>query len=281
MKFFSKPYDLFNDRKIKIIYSAGGSLFILFFLWLFGPFGIALFNDTVKLKLLSTICLAGCVVLMIHIYLLQNIIIKKHTIGTTIVWLVWMTLMVGVSNFIIYMTYFNHGRFIWRGLPIMLFQTFLVGILPVLFITFLYHTYFLKKKIKLINQINSNLTNYKGVGSASQLTLTAQNLREVLTIDSNSLLYITSADNYAEIHWLDKGQMRKTLLRTTLTGIEKEISNQCRHIERCHHSYIVNMNQIKSISGNSGGYRITLHSIESPIPISRKYNDRFLKRIKP
>jgi hypothetical protein len=280
INYFSKPYDLLNDNRIKIIYSIGGSLFILFFLWAFGPFGIALFKDIDKIKFLSLICLAGAIILIIHLYLLQNIIIKKHTIGTTIIWLSWMTLIVGVNNFIIYMIFFNHGHLIWKGLPTMLFQTFLVGLLPVLFIIVLYNAYFLKKKIRLINQINTDLSTYKSkISDKSYLTLTAKNLGEVLTVDSNSLLYIASADNYVEINWLDRGRVRKTLLRKTLKEIEKEVKNQCQHIERCHNSYIVNINKIKTISGNTGGYRIIFNNIDFPIPISRKYKKHFFKQL--
>ncbi|HVO73264.1 MAG TPA: LytTR family DNA-binding domain-containing protein [Ignavibacteriaceae bacterium] len=279
--YFSKPYALLDDNRIKIIYSIGGSLFILFFLWAFGPFGIALFKDIDKLKFLSLICLSGAVILIIHLYLLQNIIIKKHTIRTTIIWLSWMTLIVGLSNFIIYMAYFENGRLNWKGFPTILFQTFLVGLLPVLFITVLYNSYILKKNIKTINQINADLSIYQAaVSDKSYLTLSAKNLREVITVDLNSLLYIASADNYVEIHWLDKGHVQKTLLRKTLKEIEKEVKNQFQHIERCHNSYIVNINKIKSIIGNSGGYRIVLNAIESPIPVSRKYQSSFFKRLK-
>jgi DNA-binding LytR/AlgR family response regulator len=122
------------------------------------------------------------------------------------------------------------------------------------------------------------LTKYQSIIHAkSELTLTSVNFREVVALDSDSLLYITSADNYVELYWLENGQTKKILLRKTLTEVEKEIKKQFHHIERCHNSYIVNINQIKTISGNSGGYRIFLNNIDSTIPISRKYKDNFLK----
>jgi hypothetical protein len=276
--YLSKPYDLLNDNRIKFIYSIGMPLFIMFFLWSFGPFGIAFFQDIVKLKLLSSICIAGAIILIAHVYLLQNIIIKKHSVWTTVIWLTWMVFVVGLSNFVIYFVQFNNGHLLWKYLPKMLFQTFLVGLLPILFIIILYNTYYLKKKIRAINQINSNLTSYQSIiPPKSYLTLTSTNLREAVTFDSNSLLYITSADNYVELYWLENEQIKKIFLRKTLAEIEKEIKRKWQHIERCHNSYIVNINQIKSISGNSGGYKILLNSIDFPIPVSRKYKDIFLR----
>lgn len=275
---FSKPYDLINDNHIKFIFSIGMPLFIMFFLWTFGPFGIALFQDIVKLKLLSSINIAGAIIIIIHIYILQDIIIKNHTIGTTVIWFIWITFLIGLSNFIIYMAFFNNFHLIWKGLPYMLYQTFLIGMLPILFIIILYNIYYLKKKIRVINQINSNLIKYQSIIPAnSELTLTSANLREVVTLDSDSLLFITSADNYVELYWLENRRVKKILLRKTLTEVEKEIKKQFQHIERCHNSFIVNINQIKAISGNSGGYRIILNNIDSAIPISRKYKGNILK----
>lgn len=275
--YFNKPYDLLKNKRIKIIYSVGGPVFILLFLFIFGPFGIVLFSDIIKLYLLSSICLAGAVILIVHIYVLQNFLIKKYTVGKTVVWLAWMNFVIGLSNFIIYEMFFNKGDLNWNGLPSMLFQTYLIGLLPILFIIVLYNSYFLKKKIKLVNQINMDLSQIKNeTFDEFDLTLTSKNMRGIITVDSNSVLYITSADNYVEIHCMVKDQVKKSYLRNTLTEIEKEIKKHCNHFERCHNSFIINVNQIKTVSGNSGGYNIMLNNINIPIPISRKYANRFI-----
>ncbi len=273
---FNKPYDLLKNKRIKIIYSVGCPVFILLFLFIFGPFGIVLFSDIMKLKLLTSICLSGAVILIVHIYGIQNFLIKKYTIGKTVVWLAWMNFVIGLSNFIIYEMFFNKGDLNWNGLPSMLFQTYLIGLLPILFIIVLYNNYFLKKKIKLVNQINMDLSQIKNeTYDEFNLTLTSKNMREIITVDSNSVLYITSTDNYVEIHCLAKDQVKKSYLRNTLTEIEKEIKKQYNYFERCHNSFIINVNQIKTVSGNSGGYNIILNNNIS-IPISRKYANRFI-----
>ena len=263
---------------MKFIFAIGGSLFVLFFLWSFGPFGIVFFSNNVKLKLLTTICISGAIILIIHVYLLQKILFKKFTIGSTIIWFAWMTLMICISNFIIWGVMMNNSHMVWKYWYRALYQTYMVGLLPIIFIVILYNNYFLKKKIKFTNQINADLSKYQSeILGKFDITLTSINLREVLTIDSNSLLYIVSSDNYVEIHWLENGQARKSLLRKTLAETEKDIKRQCRNVERCHNSYIVNINQIKNISGNSGGYSIILNNIDFAIPVSRKYKNSFFK----
>jgi hypothetical protein len=228
---------------------------------------------------LTVISIAGAVIIAIHVYLLQNLIIKNYTIGSTAIWLVWITLLISLSNFFIYEFYFKSSHLHWNDLPFMLYQTFLIGLLPYLFVFILYNTYYLKNRIKVINQINTSLTSYKSNIKTPEvlLTLTSFNLREVVTIGSNALLYIVSSDNYVELNWFEEGRIKKSMLRNTLADTEKEIKKQVSHIQRCHNSYIVNINQIKTVSGNSGGYRITLNNTDYTIPISRKYKDGLLK----
>lgn len=269
------------DNRIKFILSIGLPLFILFFLWTFGPFGLILFQDLVRFRLLFVITIVGALIIIAHIYFLQSILIKNYTVGATLVWILWITFLVGVSNFIIHELFFNIPDFRWNGLPFMLYQTFLIALLPYLFIIILYNTYYLRNKIRTINRINVELTDFQSnKHTTALLTLTSAHMRDVFTIDSDALLCIISADNYVEINWLENEQTKKILLRNTLTGIEKEIKKQATHIQRCHNSYIVNLNQIKTISGNTGGYRIILNKTDIEIPISRKYKSRFFELLR-
>ena len=82
-----------------------------------------------------------------------------------------------------------------------------------------------------------------------------------------------------EIHLLEGKQVKKYLIRKTLKEIELELKIKYNHFVRCHNSYIVNIYQIKAITGNSGGYKILLNNIDNPVPISRKYKNSFLELI--
>lgn len=280
--FYRKPYDLLNDIRVKFIYSIGDVLFIMIFLWLFGPFGLALIPESVKVKLIFWYCIVCSGIIIIHVYLLQDIIIKKYTVATTVLWLAWIVAVCGLGNFIVWEVIMDNGHLHWNFLPKLMMQTYLVALLSTTFKIILYEKYYLKKRIRIINQVNSDLIMHQSKGAGkTNITLTSEKLNEVATFDSDSLLYITSADNYVEINRLVNGQVQRFLLRKTLTEIEKEVKSQCRHFERCHNSFIVNINQIKSISGNSGGYRIFLNGNFPPIPVSRKYKDTFFKVLKP
>ena len=78
-----------------------------------------------------------------------------------------------------------------------------------------------------------------------------------------------SADNYVSIHYRENDKVQKKLLRSTLTRLEDQIT--IPSIFRCHRSYMVNLNQIKQVEGNSRGLQLDLLDIPQKIPVSRKY----------
>ncbi|HUI28720.1 MAG TPA: LytTR family DNA-binding domain-containing protein [Candidatus Acidoferrales bacterium] len=273
--FFYRPYDFLKDRRVKALLSFGTTAFAGVFLWFFGPFGLILYPAAVQSELILYYCTFGLIISVANFYLLQNILIKNHVVGTTILWLVWNMLVIGLSNFFVFEIVVGKGVFHWRGLHIMELQTLLVGSLPVLFTVVLYNSYYLKKRIRIINQINSDLSRFKSEGAYvnGALTLSSSSLSEVITVDSQSLLYLASADNYVEVYRIENGQMRHSLLRNTLSEAEKQLVRQSPAVRRCHNSYIVNLNRVKTVSGNEAGYKIMLEGVDSMIPVSRKYKD--------
>ncbi len=271
--YLSTPSDFLKDSRVKLLLSLGTTLFAGLFLWFFGPFGLAIYHADVKAELIFFYCVFGYAIFVLHLYLLQKLVIRKYTIGATILWLIWICLVIGLSNFLIFEIIVGKGEFLWRGLHIMEFQTLLIGALPISFTVMFYNSYLLKKRIRLINQINSDISKFRNQETFQNglLTLSSSNMKEFLTVDPGSLLYLASADNYVEVCRLENGEIKRSLLRNTLSEAGKELVKQFESARRCHNSFIVNLNRIKSIEGNEAGYRIILDGTDSVIPISRKY----------
>ncbi|MDR3340948.1 MAG: LytTR family transcriptional regulator [Candidatus Symbiothrix sp.] len=94
-----------------------------------------------------------------------------------------------------------------------------------------------------------------------------------LSIQRNSLLYIESADNYVIIWYLHKGSAKKFILRSTLKALEEQWPDA--HILRCHRSFLVNFEQIKTICREKDGIYLDLGVEEIPaIPISKTYSEK-------
>ena len=139
----------------------------------------------------------------------------------------------------------------------------------------------MKKQIKVTSQINKTISDKNVTGNSSEkITISASNQRENITLDLSDLLCITSADNYIDVYYLESKVLKHNLLRNTLNNIEKQIAKNTQSIKRCHKSFIVNVDLVKSISGNATGYKIELEGVEFLIPISRKYKDDIFKYLK-
>jgi len=63
--------------------------------------------------------------------------------------------------------------------------------------------------------------------------------------------------------------LSKQTFRSTLSKLADELL--VYNIVRCHRSYLVNINAIKSVSGNAQGLKLQLKNTEQIIPVSRKY----------
>ncbi|OJJ22090.1 hypothetical protein BKI52_08610 [marine bacterium AO1-C] len=113
---------------------------------------------------------------------------------------------------------------------------------------------------------------------ASSLTLFTKT-KERFTLDPQYLAYIESQGNYSKIYWFDQKILKNVLLRVPLSGLEKQLSNLA-YIRRCHKSYIININEPLTISGNTKGYFFESNYFPIRIPISRSKANWFINEFK-
>lgn len=97
-----------------------------------------------------------------------------------------------------------------------------------------------------------------------------------LSVDSESLIYIEAADNYTCLHYLNKGALRKTMIRNSLKRIGEQLSES--NVRRCHRSYMVNLDQVKIIRRSKEGVYLEMGIEGVPdIPISKTYSNDILQ----
>ncbi|MFK8164823.1 MAG: LytTR family DNA-binding domain-containing protein [Lewinella sp.] len=78
--------------------------------------------------------------------------------------------------------------------------------------------------------------------TSNQVILRGENKLDVLQLSLEELLYIETARNYVEVHYLQEGTAHKKLLRTTL----KKVAVGHPELLRVHRSYLVNPSHITS-----------------------------------
>lgn len=103
----------------------------------------------------------------------------------------------------------------------------------------------------------------------------SENKNESFSLPLSRVYFIKCEDNYAAIYYSvpDSEYLEKRLVRTSLKNLSKRIIN--KHILRCHRSFMVNLNQIRSIRGPKKNLRLSFRKSDHIIPISRKYSPDF------
>ena len=110
----------------------------------------------------------------------------------------------------------------------------------------------------------------------SYITLYDDHNEMRLSVKREDLIMIESADNYICVWYLNNEQIKKTMIRNTMKRVAGQLSN-CS-IQRCHRSYMINMDRVKVLRRDKDGVFIEF-GIEGvfDVPISKTYIDNITK----
>jgi DNA-binding LytR/AlgR family response regulator len=98
-----------------------------------------------------------------------------------------------------------------------------------------------------------------------------------LSVRSDQIFWVESADNYIKVHYLDKGKIASFMIRNTLKNIENSFAHTS--LVRCNRSTVVNFDKVKILRKEQDGIFLVLdHEAVPDIPVSRTYASRVLSR---
>jgi hypothetical protein len=155
-----------------------------------------------------------------------------------------------------------------------MFKVVLVCLLPILILIILYKNKSLERVIVFLQK--QNKTYYTKIketeknGENKEITIFSGNKAERLSLKYKDILFIKSADNYIEIHYLENNAVEKKLIRNTLKDIESQFMHHSNFI-RCHRTCIVNMAFAEKIIRNYSGYSLKMSNLQENVPVSRQY----------
>ncbi len=102
----------------------------------------------------------------------------------------------------------------------------------------------------------------------NEILLIGENKNEILRLVKDELLFIKAVENYVEICFVD--QNKKVISKTFRQTLSK-VCEQAPFLEKCHRSYLVNLDTIAAIIGNSQSATISFVVGEKEIPLSKTY----------
>lgn len=275
-KFLKKPYP-FNDN---LQHNAQNiffiSLGILVFLIIFQPIEIKDFS-TRRLVLLGTsLAVSTFLVLSLNLIVFPSLFPKlflnsKWNIGREIIWDVWILSTILGSYFLFYSMFFDIINITLLDIG----KIVLLGLIPIGIIITINQKRLLRLNLKSAQLLNEKLIENK---QEKIIHFESEYKKDELMIKPSSLIMIMAADNYIEVYYEYEGKIKNQMIRSSLTKAEKTIS-EYYYILKCHRSFIVNINYIAEVQGNSQGYTLNFTNIDIPAYVSQSFINEFKKRI--
>ena len=270
-EYLNQPYPLYGKRwKIAILFC----IYIGLFMLIFQPFGLSNYQGVHK----TLICVGyGLVTLIVLIFDLSVVQVlfknwfqyNEWTVKKQIIWQTWVIFSIGLGNSI-YTSALNSS---WLVSTFLIFQvyTLAVGIIPIAIVTVFQQNIMLSQNLKSAQEFNSNLHPKDEIAGDAMVCLVADNEKDHFEIELTQLVYIESTGNYIEIFYTKDQQLKSTLLRSTLKRTEIQLEPYASLV-KCHRAFLVNINKIVQVKGNSQGLRLSLKYTSTEIPVSRNFS---------
>ena len=274
LRILSKEYPAPRPVLKSLIIAVLSGLFIALFLLYFQPFNLHLNTDGNKVFHMSFF---GCIttfVLLFFLYvfplLLPNLFSDKNwKLGYQIILNMLILIVIATFNSI-YSNYMNSIPFGWDSYWLILSRTFVLGILPIAFITFVDYYQKVKYSLDLATNILKNKKEILKDSKEITHQISTDLKNETFSFSENDFNYAIADTNYTDIYILDENTLKKVTYRVTLSSFETQLK-EASSLKRCHRSHLVNLKKVKDISGNAQGLKLELINQSEIIPVSRKY----------
>ena len=155
-----------------------------------------------------------------------------------------------------------------------------VGVFPIAFVIYVQYNRLNQRYLHEALDLNRNIhPKADQKANSSEILIFRSELKEPdFVLEKQNFLFAESADNYVVIHFLENGQLKKHMLRTSLSNMEEEIAAQSK-LMRTHRAFIANLDQVVDFSGNAQGLRLRMKHTEAEVPVSRKMVENILNSL--
>lgn len=285
LNFLNKPYpfndDLKHNAKIILFISVG----VLIFLLLFQPTGdsnlskdISTLSKTNIFYLITGLVLSTFLCLSLNLLILPSFfpklfIQKSWNIKKEILWNIWILFTISSMYFLFYTKLFGIINVHFGAISMIL----LLGALPVTVLITINQNRLLQLHLKSAIKLNLKLVENKEIDK-KLVFFESEYKKDNLSIKINSLLFVKSANNYIEVYYKDKDEVKNQMVRCSLLKAEENLKD-FDFVFRCQRTYIVSTKHIEKIEGNSQGYKLYFDKVDFPVLVSQKYINEFQKII--
>lgn len=146
-------------------------------------------------------------------------------------------------------------------------KTFLILLIPY---TMCYIYFIWQERVAQLRSIRERLAEDETTLKAAYVQIYDDKGEMRLSVRRENLILLESADNYVCVWYLNNNSPKKILVRNTLKNIADSLSST--HIQRCHRSYVVNLELVKVMRREKEGVFVELGIDGVPeVPISKTF----------
>ncbi len=197
----------------------------------------------------------------------------KWTIGKYISYTILQLIAIGVITSVLTHVFGFHPTLsFWTNMKYAFIDMVVYGTVSVVLFTFVLRNVMLKNNLKRALQANKELERIRMINSIESMDfdheITIQSdTSETVNLHVKDLLYVEASDNYSTVYWRGETAVQKRMLRVNLKSIESQLGSS--EVVRCHRSFMVNINAIRQVEGNTNGYRLSIRDSDFRVPVSR------------
>jgi hypothetical protein len=169
----------------------------------------------------------------------------------------------------IYTNYINALSFSWSNYWWIISRTFVLGGIPVAFLTRIDYQRKAKSNTKQASDILTAKKAFTAHSSEIIHQISTDLKEETIRFEEDAFMYAMAVGNYIDMWILVENIPQKITYRLTLSSFEAQLRSLS--LKRCHRSYLVNLKKIENISGNAQGLKLELKNHSEVVPVSRKY----------
>lgn len=259
------------------------NLYFLFYMILFQPFSLiqmGLVEKSIIIAIYSSfLILISSVFIIVEPKFQEYFINKSQAFKTMVVismsWLL-LSVFIWIFNSIQLDKQFDIFSYV-----LVLFDIAIVSIFPIIISIIFGEKMMYARYIDKLKE-ETPLTEIEPVVKSNEeleLNIETDNISENIVLLKSKLICIEANDNYSAVYFEKNGKVHKKLYRITLKKIESSLIVYEEFL-RCHKSYIVNINHLKKITGNSQKYKMILNAVDVEIPVSRNFPNQLLQALK-
>lgn len=267
-----------NGRKYKLVLALSSSLFSFLFLLFFQPFGINNYRPDEKITLIFAAAMAAFGILIFLGFLfceffLKSKLITKSDKTSLAMWLFIEIVFICSFSFLLYNYAGNFHDFYWSSYVKHIFEMGSVLIFP------MFGTLFYFKHSTVIKNYEEILSISKEKTKLDEIVLlSGEYKKDQIALNLNSIVYVQSEDNYASLNYIENNQLKRYLIRSTLTGLEKKLNSEL--IVRCNRSTLVNLVHLESSKQVSNKLALILKGVNKAFEVSKPHQKKLILLIK-